>query len=217
MTIPLGLCQCGCGQQTTVVDETGNGYRKGEYRRFVVGHNATRKPPFREPRLCAVCKTPFIATSRHPQQRLCSSNACLSTFKRNPVDHPSYVRVGKSRREHVVVAERALGRPLAAPAEVHHVNGHRRDNANRNLVICQDHEYHMLLHVRARVARAGGNPNTDRICPRCTQCKPLTEFGGGRIRAPYCKPCAREWDSLRRLRHPRRRSSVTPQHEMSAV
>lgn len=70
-------------------------------------------------------------------------------------------------REHVRVAEEALGKKLPPGAQVHHVNGDKRDNRNSNLVICENQEYHSLLHVRARVLRAGGDPDTQRICWGC--------------------------------------------------
>lgn len=108
------------------------------------------------------------------------------------------VRVaGESRGEHVVVAERVLGRPLPTGAVVHHVDGNVRNNATRNLVICENHEYHMLLHVRQRVRDHGGDPNTDRFCSRCKRCKPFAEFNR---RTAYsigyqkqCRTCQRDY------------------------
>jgi len=78
--------------------------------------------------------------------------------------------------EHVLIAERALGKPLPDGAEVHHADGIWSNNANSNLVICQDKAYHKLLHVRARVLKAGGNPNTQRICTTCRVVKPFEAF-----------------------------------------
>lgn len=78
--------------------------------------------------------------------------------------------------EHIVIAQRVLGRPLPKGAEVHHVDGNPRNNALINLVICENHAYHYLLHVRARIVKAGGNPNTDKVCSRCHQPRPLTVF-----------------------------------------
>ena len=88
-----------------------------------------------------------------------------------------YRRVGVNQREHVLVAERALGKPLPAGAQVHHVDGDKSNNAPSNLVICQDAAYHQLLHARARIIQAGGNPNTDRICAICKRVLPHDAFG----------------------------------------
>lgn len=54
------------------------------------------------------------------------------------------------RLEHVVIAERALGKPLPKKAKVHHVNGRKGDNKTTNLVVCPDQKYHLLLHARQR-------------------------------------------------------------------
>jgi HNH endonuclease len=62
------------------------------------------------------------------------------------VRQENYVR----KVEHIVIAERALGKQLPPKAVVHHINGKPADNRNSNLVICQDQSYHMLLHKRAR-------------------------------------------------------------------
>jgi hypothetical protein len=78
--------------------------------------------------------------------------------------------------EHVLIAERALGKPLPAGADVHHVDENKGNNANANLVICQDRAYHRLLHVRARIVRAGGNPNTECICTKCQRVLPRSSF-----------------------------------------
>jgi hypothetical protein len=34
----VGLCECGCGETTTLNTRTNGKYRKGEYSRFVLGH-----------------------------------------------------------------------------------------------------------------------------------------------------------------------------------
>lgn len=69
--------------------------------------------------------------------------------------------------EHILVVEKAIGRYLVAPEEVHHFNKIKADNANVNLVLCPDRAYHQLLHRRYRIVLAGGNPETDKICMVC--------------------------------------------------
>ncbi len=51
-------------------------------------------------------------------------------------------------KEHIAIAERALGKSLPALAKVHHVDGSTTRNANSNLVICENQAYHLLLHAR---------------------------------------------------------------------
>lgn len=102
--------------------------------------------------------------------------------------------------EHIVIAERALGRYLPSGAEVHHVDENTSNNANANLVICQDKAYHKLLHYRARVVAAGGNPNTEKICNDCIQIKPLAAFNISRAnkssgRQSVCRSCQhKRWE-----------------------
>jgi hypothetical protein len=80
------------------------------------------------------------------------------------VDHPKANQLGYVR-EHVVVAERVLEKPLPAGVEVHHFKS--RDD-NTCLVICQGSAYHKLLHVRQRAYDATGDPRR-RKCKFCRQ------------------------------------------------
>ncbi len=81
-----------------------------------------------------------------------------------------YVRVtegGTNESEHVLTAERALGRKLVFPEQVHHVDLFRRNNKNENLVICPDTSYHKLLHRRTAALNATGHADW----LKCKMCK----------------------------------------------
>lgn len=67
---------------------------------------------------------------------------------------------------HVEIAERALGRRLPPGAEIHHVDGDPKNNDPSNIVICPNHEYHMLLHQRMRALEVCGRAHW-RPCQVC--------------------------------------------------
>ncbi len=67
---------------------------------------------------------------------------------------------------HQIIAEDAVGRDLPPPIVIHHVDGNGKNNCPSNLVVCPNHEYHMLLHKRERALDACGNPDY-RKCDQC--------------------------------------------------
>jgi len=66
--------------------------------------------------------------------------------------------------EHRIIAERALGRELPPGVQVHHHNGYDRDTTV--LVICENNQYHKLLHARENALKACGNP----LWRKCSYC-----------------------------------------------
>ena len=118
--------------------------------------------PKRKPRAqCAA--TGCAREARGPSEKYCAKHiARLSRYGRLTLIRREngtgwkakrYLQVSdKGRRtyEHIVVAEKALGKPLPKGARVHHVNLDTHDNRRRNLVICPDEAYHQLLHKRMR-------------------------------------------------------------------
>lgn len=80
---------------------------------------------------------------------------------------PRFRRIG-IHKEHRKIAARALGKPLPPQAVVHHFDGDKSHDAPRNLVICEDQSYHMLLHIRQKALAASGHADW-RWCRYCRQ------------------------------------------------
>ena len=81
-----------------------------------------------------------------------------------------YWRISKDGRrlgEHVLVAEKALGKSLPKGVIVHHVDESKANNKNNNLVICPSAAYHALIHQRMRALEASGNASYR----KCSFCK----------------------------------------------
>lgn len=111
------------------------------------------------------------------------------------INYAGYVAVsdGKTKRmQHVVVAERALGKPLPPSVVIHHVDGNPANNEPSNLVICPSQAYHLLIHQRERARDACGNPDA-RQCVHCKQwddVAAMTKTGSSRHgHRHYHKPC----------------------------
>ena len=146
------LCECGCGLATTIAARTNSRTKqiKGQPVRFIQYH-ALRNHRYRN--------------EMHPSWkggRTITVDGYVAIKKK---DSASYVR------EHILIAEHVLGRSLPSGAVIHHANGIRTDNRHCNLVICQNHSYHMLLHVRAHAFKMTGNA----LAMRCWICKKYDE------------------------------------------
>lgn len=134
--------------------------------------------------ICQMCGSGFIGPRWELKRRKYCSRACY--HKSQPIPGT------RNCRPHVKVVEKMLGRRLPEGAVIHHVDEDRKNNRNDNLVLCQDQPYHLLIHARARVLAAGGNPRTEKICSRCHTVKRKDDFhtakrGDGY--RPYCKEC----------------------------
>lgn len=112
--------------------------------------------------------------------------------------HDGYVRHnvgGKLIREHQIIAEKALGRPLPPGVQVHHLDENKQNNSPDNLVICPDDAYHKLLHLRQRALDECGNANY-RKCQFCgVWCDPATMNYNARM---FHHAACRQADNKRR-------------------
>jgi hypothetical protein len=145
----MKLCECGCGAEVPIATRTRQawGHVKGQPIRFIRGHHTSLQS--RE-------------TAAHWKGGISRSKGYTLALAKG---HPRATEKGYVF-EHVLIAERAVGRFLVPPIEVHHFNELRSDNSPGNLVVCPDREYHLLLHQRRRSFLACGNANW-RKCPYC--------------------------------------------------
>jgi len=172
-----GLCECGCGGNAPVAkcSNAKYGYIKGIPLRFIHGHSIrTRR-----------------GTSDFPSWKggKRKSRGYVQILHRG--NHPR--NSGGYVFEHILVAEKALGKHLPQGAEVHHVDCRKSNNANSNLVICESHAYHHLLHVWSRAYFASGDPNKR----KCRYCKhydstDLMYENGNTFYHQACKKIARK-------------------------
>jgi len=125
-------------------------------------------------------------------------------FEHNPNHHRAN-QIGYVRT-HILLAEKALGKPLPDGTQVHHW-GDIGDNSK--IVLCQDQMYHFLLHIRARSLRECGNANYRR-CKFCQEYDdPKNLFikhyiSTGRGWQVYHHACSAEYDRKRYARNPKR-------------
>lgn len=94
---------------------------------------------------------------------------------------------------HIIIAEKALGRYINFPIEIHHFDSNKSNNKNNNLVICENKSYHKLLHIRQKILKLGGDPNLHKICSNCgtLQLKNYFHINNSKYDklASFCKSC----------------------------
>jgi hypothetical protein len=138
--IENGYCQCGCGGKTWIATTTNSnrGWIKGEPVNFIHNHH---------------CK---------------GENHSGWKGGRMKAHNGKYVHIkrGDSRQyEHILIAEKALGKPLPKGAVVHHYDGHSDESKNK-LIICENQSYHGIIEARGKAYRACGHADW-RKCKYC--------------------------------------------------
>ena len=119
------------------------------------------------------------------------------------VYRPWHYRAGQNGyvREHIILAEKVLGRALPKGVQVHHFG---KPSDNTKIAICENQEYHRLLHMRQRALLGCGNPSW-RKCKFCQEydsqdnlhIAKVINGGGWNIYHPLCSA---EYDRNRKSR-----------------
>jgi hypothetical protein len=170
--IAIGYCHCGCGEKTKIckINNKSRNFVKGKPNKYLVGHN------FRN-----------VKGEKHHLWKGRWRHTTQGYIIKYCPDHPRS-HSGGGVLEHILIVEKVLGRFLSKKEQVHHVNGKTWDNRNTNLVVCNDSEYHKLLHTRMRALKETGNVNYRKcyICKKWDKKKNLTIKEKG-IYHPRCK------------------------------
>ena len=113
-------------------------------------------------RSCGLCDKHYARMRRHGHL-----NETRRPVGAGSIDDNGYIVISKggvSKRAHVIIAEKALGKSLPKGAEVHHVDGNPANNNPKNLVVCLNHEYHGLIEQRTRAYNTSGHADWVRCC-----------------------------------------------------
>ena len=98
--------------------------------------------------------------SLRPDRRRSPGNTFVDQWGYTMVRTEDPHRTNPYVAEHVLVAEKKIGRRLAGNEVVHHINGRKHDNQPENLLVCTRKE-HRELHARLEalafeIVRSGG-------------------------------------------------------------
>ena len=140
--IPQGFCHCGCGTKTNLATITSKkfGRIKGQPMKYIAGHHLREK-----------------------------TGELNHGWKGGKHEHHGYTLIREPEHprsvsgyvpEHILIAEKALGKFIKLPHVVHH-------HTPEQLVICENPGYHLLLHKRQRAYEACGNVHW----LKCKYCK----------------------------------------------
>lgn len=182
--VSFGLCKCGCGEKTNICKQTRGESIKGLPFRFIMGHYS---------------KTVSMNKEHNPSWK---GGRYILDSGYVMVHDPTHARAMSNGyvREHIIIAEKALGRSLPEGVQVHHY-GDVGDNSK--LVICENQEYHRLLHVRKKSLKECGDASK-RKCKYCQKYDDVENLHCVQIKIgkkgwnTYHLSCARVYDRKRR-------------------
>ena len=104
--------------------------------------------------------------------------------------------------EHILVAEKKIGRPLVGDELVHHADHSPSNNSPENLMVLADQNAHMKQHAIERAAATGADHGITKKCGSCLEIKPVSMFSpnisrGVKLLQGKCKTCRSKEASAR--------------------
>jgi len=167
----FGYCRCGCGQKTRIIN--------GVPRLLIKHHQpkGSRSPGWKGGKVKNNHGYVKVSSNGHPRS-----------------DESGYVL------EHILIAEKALGRFLVEPERVHHVNLIKSENTNSNLVVCPNDSYHRLLHIRTKALSECGHSSWRKCCHCKEYADPKTMQAVDKNQFSH-KACIQKYQSEYRKHH----------------
>lgn len=152
-------CECGCEEKTTIAKQTRTkkGHIRGKPVRFIPGHGP-------QPVQHKGSYNPKGAL--HPNWIGGRSQHMHGYLMKRKRKHPKATGKGQYVFEHLILAEKALGKHLPQNAVVFHLDENK--SGLDNLVICQNNGYAQVLRRRRRALQECGDASKRR-CPFCKE------------------------------------------------
>lgn len=151
--IPVGFCQCGCGQRTRIIkyNDKSKGWVKGEYKKYIFrhmskGHKHTKTTKeLLSKKYHERIKCPEDHPAWNNGIRICCGYVYIKDKNNGNVDKQGYVKRG------VKEMQKKIGRLLRPWIEcVHHIDGNRMNDDINNLSLCTRAEHNKIYAKRGK-------------------------------------------------------------------
>lgn len=144
-----GYCRCGCGKKVGIIIKTdrSRGHIKGNYLRFIKGHNVKFFKRFGKDNLFYGAdfkgeKCPAWKGGKH------KNNGYIDIYSpQHPFNRRGYVF------EHRLIIEKIIGRYLYRWEVSHHINKIRDDNRPQNLMVFKNTGSHLKFEAGKKISK----------------------------------------------------------------